>query len=115
MSDWSDEVRCSFVQVGNIRASLACLSALGVSVDGVQARDVREGSLKAVLSLLFALSRYKQQQKQQQQRPPQDMPRLDTYFTFTYNHNIIYITIFKQVSLITTASQMQSMAPFSIK
>ncbi|KAF2369199.1 Calponin domain [Trinorchestia longiramus] len=50
--------------VENINASLVFLSGLGVSLDGFTARDVKEGNLKAVLSLFFALSRYKQQQKQ---------------------------------------------------
>ncbi|XP_047103823.1 uncharacterized protein LOC124722726 [Schistocerca piceifrons] len=73
-------------QVGNIKASLAALSSLGVSVDGVSARDVRDGSLRAVLALLFALSRYKQQQKQQrhvqhQHAAHDDMPRLPAPFS----------------------------------
>lgn len=35
-------------------------------MDGITAKDVREGNLKTILGLFFALSKYKQQQKQRQ-------------------------------------------------
>ncbi|KAK6169208.1 hypothetical protein SNE40_020304, partial [Patella caerulea] len=52
--------------VDNINACLNFLSGLGVSVDGISAKDIKEGNLKAILGLFFSLSRYKQQQKTQQ-------------------------------------------------
>ncbi len=57
--------------VDNIQACLNFLLAKGVSVQEIQAKEVREGNLKAILGLFFQLSRYKQQQKmlQQQQTP----------------------------------------------
>nr|XP_053644541.1 protein sickie-like isoform X2 [Cherax quadricarinatus] len=51
----------------NISASLAYLAGVGVALDGLTAKDIKDGNLKAILSLFFALSRYKQQQKQAQQ------------------------------------------------
>ena len=36
-----------------------------MNLEGITARDIRDGHLKAILSLFFQLSRYKQQQKQQ--------------------------------------------------
>ena len=42
----------------NINASLVFLSTLGIGMDGFTAKDVKDGNLKAVLSLFFALSRY---------------------------------------------------------
>jgi neuron navigator 2 len=51
------------LQIDNIRACLTCLGELGVNVDGVQAQDVRQGNLKAILGVFFSLSRHKQQQK----------------------------------------------------
>ncbi|XP_071526452.1 uncharacterized protein [Panulirus ornatus] len=41
----------------NISASLAYLAALGVALDGLTAKDIKDGNLKAILSLFFALSR----------------------------------------------------------
>ena len=49
----------------NIQCSLKFLLQIGVSVADIHAKDVKEGNLKAILSLFFQLSRYKQQQKQQ--------------------------------------------------
>jgi len=54
-----------WLQLDNIQASLVFLSNLGVSLEGISARDIRDGHLKSILSLFFQLSRYKQQQKQQ--------------------------------------------------
>ncbi|CAL4177623.1 unnamed protein product, partial [Meganyctiphanes norvegica] len=51
----------------NINASLGFLGNLGVALDNLTAKDIKDGNLKAILSLFFALSRYKQQQKQAQQ------------------------------------------------
>ncbi|RUS81052.1 hypothetical protein EGW08_011192 [Elysia chlorotica] len=59
--------------VENINTSLTFLAALGVSVDGVSAKDIKDGNLKSILGLFFSLSRYKQQQKTllQQQKQQQ--------------------------------------------
>ena len=46
-----------YQQLENVQASLELLAKLGVAVEGMTARDIREGNLKAVLSLFFALSR----------------------------------------------------------
>ncbi len=56
--------------VDNIQACLNFLLAKGVSVQEIQAKEVREGNLKAILGLFFQLSRYKQQQKMLQQQTP---------------------------------------------
>lgn len=45
-----------------------------MSVDGVQAEDVRQGNLKAILGVFFSLSRHKQQQKHLT-RQSETMPR----------------------------------------
>lgn len=45
---------------------LSLLERIGVTLDGITAKDVREGNLKTTLGLFFALSKYKQQQKQRQ-------------------------------------------------
>ena len=56
------------VAEANIQACLRFLGHIGVSaVSDIHARDIREGNLKAILSLFFQLSRFKQQQKQQLQ------------------------------------------------
>nr|XP_045604072.1 neuron navigator 3-like [Procambarus clarkii] len=55
------------LQLENIGSSLAYLAGVGVALDGLTAKDIKDGNLKAILSLFFALSRYKQQQKQAQQ------------------------------------------------
>ena len=65
-----------FLQIDNVRACLACLREIGVSVDGVQAEDVRHGNLKAILGVFFSLSRHKQQQKHLT-RQSEAMPRYD--------------------------------------
>ncbi|XP_046669946.1 protein sickie isoform X3 [Homalodisca vitripennis] len=52
----------------NVKACLTLLSRLGVALDGITAKDVRDGNLKAILGLFFALSKHKQQQKQQTQQ-----------------------------------------------
>ncbi|CAL1287848.1 unnamed protein product [Larinioides sclopetarius] len=49
--------------VENITQCLAFIGELGVSIEGVTSKDVREGNLKVILSLFFNLSRYKQAQK----------------------------------------------------
>lgn len=55
------------LQIENIKACLAFLAGIGVNLDGITAKDVRDGNLKAILGLFFSLSRHKQRQKQQQQ------------------------------------------------
>ncbi|KAG8200459.1 hypothetical protein JTE90_000540 [Oedothorax gibbosus] len=49
--------------VDNITSCLSYVGELGVSIEGVTPKDVREGNLKVILSLFFNLSRYKQAQK----------------------------------------------------
>ena len=58
--------------VDNIQACLNFLLAKGVAVQDIQAKEVREGNMKAILGLFFQLSRYKQQQKMLQQQTPGD-------------------------------------------
>ncbi|GAB6029448.1 neuron navigator [Chamberlinius hualienensis] len=52
--------------IDNINSCLDTLVHLGVSIDGLICRDIKDGNLKAILGLFFSLSRYKQQQKQLQ-------------------------------------------------
>ncbi|GIY86815.1 uncharacterized protein CDAR_281191 [Caerostris darwini] len=51
------------LKVENITSCLSFIGELGVSIEGVTSKDVREGNLKVILSLFFNLSRYKQAQK----------------------------------------------------
>ncbi|XP_064600555.1 neuron navigator 3-like isoform X2 [Liolophura sinensis] len=53
--------------VENINNCLTFLGNLGVNVEGLSAKDIKDGNLKAILGLFFSLSRFKQQQKSQQQ------------------------------------------------
>lgn len=57
---------CFFVysQLENIQSCLTYLTGLGVTLDGINSREIRDGHLKSILSLFFQLSRFKQQQKQ---------------------------------------------------
>ncbi|CAH1400891.1 unnamed protein product [Nezara viridula] len=57
--------------VDNIRACLSAADRLGVRLEGVTARDLREGSLKAILALFFSLSKHKQQLKLQAEQTKQ--------------------------------------------
>ncbi|XP_066902142.1 protein sickie isoform X3 [Halyomorpha halys] len=57
--------------VDNIRACLNAADRLGVRLEGVTARDLREGSLKAILALFFSLSKHKQQLKLQAEQSKQ--------------------------------------------
>ena len=58
---------CFFLrQIDNISTCLGLLTALNIPLEGVTPNDIHDGSLKAILTVFFALSRYKQQQKQQQ-------------------------------------------------
>ncbi|KAG8313273.1 neuron navigator [Homalodisca vitripennis] len=69
--DLSDQLACYATTVRkteNVKACLTLLSRLGVALDGITAKDVRDGNLKAILGLFFALSKHKQQQKQQTQQ-----------------------------------------------
>ncbi|KAG8231424.1 hypothetical protein J437_LFUL011878 [Ladona fulva] len=67
LSDAAHNFQDSFLNVDNIRSCLSVAYALGVSTDcngcAVTASEIREGNLKAILALFFALSRHKQQQK----------------------------------------------------
>ncbi|XP_063844285.1 neuron navigator 2-like [Scylla paramamosain] len=65
--DINKKPKNSTQMLDNIGASLSYLAGLGVALDGLTAKDIKDGNLKAILSLFFALSRYKQQQKQAQQ------------------------------------------------
>ncbi|XP_025097067.1 neuron navigator 2-like isoform X3 [Pomacea canaliculata] len=58
--------------VENINTCLTFLAGLGVSVEGLSAKDIKDGNLKAILGLFFSLSRYKQQQKTQQSQKQGD-------------------------------------------
>ncbi|XP_073983864.1 sickie isoform X3 [Rhodnius prolixus] len=51
--------------VDNVRACLRAVERLGISLEGVSAKEIREGSLKSILALFFALSKHKQQLKLQ--------------------------------------------------
>ena len=61
----------------NIQSSLTFLLARGVSVNDIQAKEVRDGNLKAILGLFFQLSRYKQQQKMLMQQQASPMKKLN--------------------------------------
>ncbi|KAK3763296.1 hypothetical protein RRG08_021119 [Elysia crispata] len=73
VKDIKPKPKNSAQMVENINTSLTFLAALGVSVDGVSAKDIKDGNLKSILGLFFSLSRYKQQQKTllQQQKQQQ--------------------------------------------
>ncbi|KAF6205072.1 hypothetical protein GE061_019239 [Apolygus lucorum] len=60
---WRAGWACNAVE--NIRACLVALERLGVNLEGVSVKELREGSLKSVLALFFALSKYKQRLKLQ--------------------------------------------------
>ena len=49
--------------IDNIQHSLNFLAKKGVNISDIQAKDIRDGNLKAILGLFFQLSRFKQQQK----------------------------------------------------
>ncbi|XP_035704114.1 protein sickie isoform X4 [Folsomia candida] len=57
--------KTSSQMLDNIQACLVFLTNLGVSLEGINSHDIRDGHLKSILSLFFQLSRFKQQQKQQ--------------------------------------------------
>jgi hypothetical protein len=63
-------------QIDNIATCLRLLTALGIPLDDVTASDIHQGNLKSILTVFFALSRYKQQQKlQHQQQQQQEMAK----------------------------------------
>ncbi|XP_052123281.1 neuron navigator 2-like [Frankliniella occidentalis] len=66
--DINRKPKSSSQMIENIQRTLSHVESLGVVLEGICAKDVRDGNLKAILGLFFALSRHKQQQKQQQQR-----------------------------------------------
>ncbi|XP_052708110.1 neuron navigator 2-like isoform X6 [Crassostrea angulata] len=49
--------------VDNINKCLAFLAGLGVNIEGLCAKDIKDGNLKSILGLFYSLSRYQQQQK----------------------------------------------------
>ncbi|XP_048240094.1 neuron navigator 2-like isoform X17 [Haliotis rufescens] len=73
IKDIKTKPKNSAQMVENINTCLTFLASLGVSVDGLSAKDIKDGNLKAILGLFFSLSRFKQQQKTQQQttKPPE--------------------------------------------
>ncbi|CAL1533636.1 unnamed protein product, partial [Lymnaea stagnalis] len=71
IKDIKPKPKNSAQMVENINTSLTFLAGLGVSVDGVSAKDIKDGNLKSILGLFFSLSRYKQQQKTLQQQKQQ--------------------------------------------
>ncbi|XP_026814796.1 neuron navigator 2 isoform X2 [Rhopalosiphum maidis] len=79
LPDVNRKPRTHLQMLGNIKSCLDLLETLGVALDGITAHDVKEGNLKSILGLFFALSKYKQKQKQQQKsegpksRIPTDM------------------------------------------
>lgn len=69
--------RCSRLQYDNVEACLVVLRNYSVpGVENVTANDIIGGRLKAVLSLFFSLSRFKQASKLKapHQKPPQSQP-----------------------------------------
>ncbi|XP_050437600.1 protein sickie isoform X2 [Adelges cooleyi] len=66
LPDVNRKPRTHLQMLSNIKSCLDLLETLGVTLDGITAHDVKEGNLKAILGLFFALSKYKQKQKQQQ-------------------------------------------------
>ncbi|XP_076324022.1 neuron navigator 3-like isoform X3 [Tachypleus tridentatus] len=55
--------KTSSQMVENLKICLTFLENLGVNVEGVTAKEIRDGNLKSILGLFFNLSRYKQAQK----------------------------------------------------
>ena len=74
----------SWRQIDNISTCLRLLTALSIPLDDVTAADIHQGNLKSVLTVFFALSRYKQQQKQQQQQQ-QEMAK----YAYSYPQNLL--------------------------
>ncbi|XP_025406200.1 protein sickie isoform X4 [Sipha flava] len=66
LPDVNRKPRTHLQMLGNIKSCLDLLETLGIALDGITAHDIKEGNLKAILGLFFALSKYKQKQKQQQ-------------------------------------------------
>ncbi|XP_033113821.1 neuron navigator 2-like isoform X3 [Anneissia japonica] len=55
--------------IDNIEQCLYCLTVKGVNTQGLLAKDIKDGNLKSILGLFFALSRFKQlQQKTLQEK-----------------------------------------------
>ncbi|XP_076466294.1 neuron navigator 2-like isoform X3 [Babylonia areolata] len=76
IKDIKQKPKNSAQMVENINTCLTFLATLGVSVEGVSAKDIKEGNLKAILGLFFSLSRFKQQQKSQQREQQQQAAHL---------------------------------------
>lgn len=102
----------------NIQACLNFLLAKGVSVQDIQAKEIREGNLKAILGLFFQLSRYKQQQKMLQQQPTGKNSTL----LFTFEHVVMFIyrhglmlqqNSLKQQKIIIAVIQNNFLVPFN--
>ncbi|RZF40004.1 hypothetical protein LSTR_LSTR002407, partial [Laodelphax striatellus] len=62
--DVNRKPKTSSQMLDNVGACLTQVERLGVALEGISTRDVRDGNLKAILGLFFALSKHKQQQKQ---------------------------------------------------
>ncbi|XP_069128719.1 neuron navigator 2-like isoform X7 [Argopecten irradians] len=63
IKDIKNKPKNSAQMVENINTCLTFLATLGVNVEGLSAKDIKEGNLKSILGLFFSLSRFKQQQK----------------------------------------------------
>ncbi|XP_052238109.1 neuron navigator 3-like isoform X5 [Dreissena polymorpha] len=70
--------------IENINTCLTFLVNLGVNIDGITAKDIRDGNLKAILGLFFSLSRHKQQQKTQQQQHQQQLKQEQRHLAGEY-------------------------------
>ncbi|XP_048766551.1 neuron navigator 3-like isoform X3 [Ostrea edulis] len=74
IKDIKSKPKSTAQMVDNINKCLAFLAGLGVNIEGLCARDIKDGNLKSILGLFYSLSRYQQQQKaklkQGQEHPP---------------------------------------------
>uniref|UniRef100_UPI00358E0557 neuron navigator 2-like isoform X2 n=1 Tax=Myxine glutinosa TaxID=7769 RepID=UPI00358E0557 len=81
-NDKVDDINCSPKSqpqmIQNITACLNFLASKGVNIQGLSAEEIQHGNLKAILSLFFSLSRYKQQQQQQQLQQQQQKQLVTT-------------------------------------
>ncbi|XP_013405950.1 neuron navigator 2 isoform X3 [Lingula anatina] len=81
VQDIKQKPRTSSQMIENLNTCLTFLAHLGVNVEGLSAKDIKDGNLKAILGLFFSLSRFKQQQKQQQQQQQQQQVVTNTSST----------------------------------
>ncbi|XP_062586338.1 neuron navigator 3-like isoform X4 [Saccostrea cucullata] len=77
IKDIKSKPKSTAQMVDNINKCLAFLAGLGVNIEGLCAKDIRDGNLKSILGLFYSLSRYQQQQKaklRQGQEPAKAQP-----------------------------------------